>query len=79
MCYGSVQHIVVLELVLLTLTGRGHMPRIRYIRGNCAGRMPHVRYMQNARRFTALFCNIPAFRQVLRVPQPISFYSSTFN
>ena len=43
------------------------------------GRMPHTRYMQNARRFTALFSNIPAFRHVLRVPQPISFYCSTFN
>ena len=43
------------------------------------GLMPHIRYMQNARRFTALFSNIPAFWQVLRVPQPISFYRSTFN
>ena len=43
------------------------------------GRMPHIRYMQNARHFTELFSNIPAFRQVLRVPQPISFYLSTFN
>ena len=41
-----------------------------------AGSMPriYIRYMQNARRFTALFSNIPTFRQVLRVPQPIAFY-----
>ena len=31
----------------------------------------YIRYMQNAHRFTELFSNIPAFRQVLRVPQPI--------
>ena len=76
----------------LTLARR--MPRIRYIRGNCAGRMPRIRYkqshctrtyatyvcyMQNARHFTALFSNIFAFRKVLRVPHPISFYRSTFN
>ena len=42
-------------------------------------RMPHIRYMKNARRFTALFYNISAFRQVLSVPQPTSFYRSTFN
>ena len=43
------------------------------------GRMPLIRYMQNARSFTTLFSNIPAFRQVLRVAQPIAFYCSTFN
>ena len=43
------------------------------------GRMPHICDMQNARCFTALFSKIPAFRQVLRVPQSISFYRSTFN
>ena len=30
---------------VLTLTRR--LPRIRYIRGNCAGRMPHIRNMRS--------------------------------
>ena len=32
-------------IIFLTLTGR--MPRIRYIRGNCAGRMPRIRNEQS--------------------------------
>ena len=39
----------------------------------------HICDMQNASRVTALFSNIPTFRQVRRVPQSISFYHSTFN
>ena len=40
------------------------MPRIRYKQNHCTSKYDTYTYLKNARRFTALFSNTPAFRSI---------------